>query len=115
MVFKTEDFVKLKEILKVLKVTTEFITNRYPDQVHFELSIRNFEFEMFIPFRNSYSMEAHEGRIGHQLQSVFPADLADQGERCFQQLDIISDNIYTFIERERLGLQLRNINNSMFI
>lgn len=109
--FTLEDFEKLIDIFNLLEQTVELLLLMYPDNQE----AQRFEFRLSVlkhgnleNFLDSF-LELEE-----DIPRVFPDDLAQEGNACYQDLDLISDDIYAFIDANNCGRNMAIIQNDQF-
>lgn len=114
MEFTREDFAKLTRISELLVQTVNLLNLKFPSEdeparLHFRLDV----------FRTGMFEELAELYLAEQIAEddivdVFPPDLAAMGNDCFRELDLISDDIYSYIDRKGVGRDMRILQNEDF-
>lgn len=113
MVFTSEDFKRLKVMFNILNKTVNHLIVKNPLNFMLEVfqsRLSSFGTTLFHPLIERYI----EIDMAEEIGNTFPQQLEESAKTCFKALDRISDDIYSYIQDNKLGFQLRDFNNTDF-
>jgi hypothetical protein len=107
MAFTRDDFNKLQSICGLLRDTLHILQQHYPNEDELDLLA-----ERLGVFASS-SLRAFVEYVNEDNNIVYNFDpiTASLGNDCFDEMDLISDDIYNFIDRKRCGRVLLILQN----